>query len=178
VIAHRSIVAWGFKLSALLMGAPALIAFVFLTIEAIRLRQAAAPDGSHMLSVQTYGIAGLLTDFGVGMDHMFAAFAGLAAWLLGGLAVVALVVALVSVVIYLIGRGVGRAATWARFAGGALAVALALASFLAVTSLPHRLIAVPLPTFALALYTLWVLIWRFKGPTPGVPQHVTSDPSV
>jgi hypothetical protein len=169
LIAHRSIVAWGFKLSGLLAGVPALTAFVLLTIESIRLHQAAAPDGSHMLSVHTYGIAGLLTDFGVGLDHMFRAFAGLAAWLLAGLAVVALVMVLVAMVIYLVGRGVGRAATWARFVGAALAATLALTSALAATGVPHRLVAAPLLTFALGLYTLWALIWRFGEPDVGAP---------
>ena len=143
------------------MGAPALIAFIFLTIESIRLRQAAAPDGSHLVSVRAYGIAGLLTDFGVGIDHMFRAFAGVASWLMAAFAVVMVIGAVLAAGLFLIGRGIGRSAAWARYVGAAFAAAMAVMSALAATGAPHRLIAAPLLTFALGLYALWALIWRF-----------------
>jgi hypothetical protein len=73
-------------------------------------------------------------------------------------------IALWAALLYLIGLGVGRAALWARIVGGVFALGLALASLLAVTSLPPRLIALPLPAMAIALYTLWTLIWRFSPP--------------
>ena len=177
MIAHRSIVAWGFKLYALLTGAPALIASVFLTIESIRAHEAAAPDGAHLISVRTYGIAGLLTDFGVGVDHMFRAFAGFASWLLAGLAVVMLIGAIFSGGLFLIGRGIGRSAAWARFVGAAFAALLAVMSALAATGVPHRLVVAPLLTFALGLYTLWVLIWRFGAPDVVGPPSDTALPS-
>ena len=117
----------------MLVGAPAVAGCVAMTIGALDFQHAAAPDDSHMLSVHTYGIAGLLTDAGVGLDHMFGFFAGFAAWLLAALAVLALIVALVAVLIYLVGRGVGRKALWARIVGGpASRSALALMK-------PHRL---------------------------------------
>jgi len=164
LISHRSIVSIGFKVSGVLMGAPAVAGCVALMVAAVQLHQAAKPDGEHMLSVQSYGIAGLLTDAGVGLDHMFGFLAGLAGWLATGLAVAALMIALWAALLYLIGLGVGRAALWARIVGGVFALGLALASLLAVTSLPPRLIALPLPAMAIALYTLWTLIWRFSPP--------------
>ena len=163
VITHRSIVSLGYKLSGALVGAPAVIACVGLTIAAIDLHRAAAPDGAHMVSVRAYGLLGFLDDIGVGVDHTFGFLAGLAAWLIAGLAILALLVALWAGLVYLIGRGVGRGAMWARIVGGVFAICLALASFSAIFSLPHRLIAVALPPLALALYTLWVLIWRYRG---------------
>jgi hypothetical protein len=168
--AHRTIVAWGFKLTGLLVGVPSAGACGLMTIESMRAHQAAAPDDAHMISVHTYGIAGLLTDAGVGFDRLFGALAGLAAWAFGVLAVAALIAALWAALIYLIGRGVGRGATWARIAGGAFTLGLALVSFLAITSLPHRLMIAPLPLLALALYTLWTLIWRFGGAQAGPPR--------
>jgi hypothetical protein len=175
LIAHRSIVSIGFKASGILMGAPAIAACVALMVAAVQLHQAAKPDGEHMISIQTYGIAGLLTDAGVGLDHTFGFLAGLAGWLATGLAVVALTIALSALLLYLVGRGVGRAALWARIVGGALAFVLALASLLAFTSLPHRLIALPIPAMAIALYTLWTLIWRFKTPTLALAPEVAAD---
>jgi len=170
LITHRSIVSIGFKLSGVLVGAPAVAGCVALTIGALDFHHAAAPDGSHMVSVQTYGIAGLLTDAGVGLDHTFGFLAGLAAWLMAALAVLALIVALGAVLIYLIGRGVARRALWARIVGGMFAFGLALTSLIAFTSLPPRLMAAPLPAMAIALYTLWTLIWRFNDPALAAPQ--------
>jgi hypothetical protein len=175
LIAHRSIVSIGFKVSGVLMGAPAAAGCVALMVAAVQLHQAAKPDGEHLLSVERYGIAGLLTDAGVGLDHMFGFFAGLAGWLATGLAVVALMIALWALLLYLIGRGVGRAALWARIVGGVFALGLALASLLAFTSLPLRLIAVPILPMATALYTLWTLIWRFGAPTPALKPEVAPD---
>jgi len=174
LITHRSIVSIGFRLSGVLVGAPAVAACVALTLGALDLHHAAAPDGSHMVSVRTYGVAGLLTDAGVGLDHMFGFLAGLAAWLLAVLAVLALIVALGAVLIYLIGRGVGRKALWARIVGGLFAIGLALTSLIAFTSLPPRLMAAPLPAMAIALYTLWTLIWRFDEPTLAAPEAETA----
>jgi hypothetical protein len=170
LIAHRSIVSIGFKLSGVLVGAPAVAACVALAIGALDLQHDAAPDGSHMLSVHTYGIAGLLTDAGVGLDHVFGFFAGFAAWLLAALAILALIVALAGVLVYLVGRGVGRRALWARIVGGLFALGLALTSLIAFANLPPRLMAAPLPTMAIALYTLWTLIWRFNARTLAAPQ--------
>jgi hypothetical protein len=164
MMAHRSIVSLGFKVSGLVFGVPAVVGFVLLTAEAIVFRHAAKPDGQHMISVQKYGIAGLLNDAGVGVDRMFGALAGLAAWLFAGLAFAALLFSLWALLLYLVGRGVGRGATWARIVGGVLALGLTLASFLTFTSVPHRWMAAPLPVLALGLYTLWTLIWRFKTP--------------
>jgi hypothetical protein len=172
LIAHRSIVSIGFKLTGVLVGAPAIVACVALTIASLQLHDAAKPDGSHLISIHTYGVAGLLTDAGVGLDHMFGYLAGLAGWLAAVLAVVALMNALLALLIYLVGRGVGRRATWARIVGGAFAVGLALVSFVAFTNLPPRLMVAPLPPMAIALYTLWTLIWRFNAPLAAPPPTI------
>lgn len=176
MITHRSIVSIGFKLSGVLVGAPAVAGCVAMTIGALDFQHAAAPDGSHMISVHTYGITGLLTDAGVGLDHVFGFFAGFAAWLLAALAVLALIVALGALLIYLVGRGVGRKALWARIVGGLFALGLALTSLIAFANLPQRLIAAPLPAMAIALYTLWTLIWRFNEPPLAPPlAEATAD---
>lgn len=165
MIAHRSIVALGFKVSGLIVGVPAVAASVFLTIEAISLHRAAAPDGAHLISVRTYGLIGLMNDAAVGIDRVFGVLAGLAAWLLAGLAVVALFVALWAGLLYLVGRGVGRRALWARIVGGVFALILALANLLALTSLPdEKMDLPPLLLLGVGLYTLWTLIWRFDEP--------------
>ena len=185
MIAHRSIVSLGFKLSGVLAGIPAVVACVTLTVAAIQLHQAAVPDGRHMVSVRAYGFWGFLSDVGVGVDHMFGFLAGLAAWLVAGMAILALLVALWAALLYLIGRGVGRGAMWARIVGGAFALGLALVSLIAVINLPHRLIAAPLPALGLAIYTLWVLIWRFRSleavaltpqPTPALAPATEVSP--
>ncbi len=162
MIAHRSIVSIGFKVSGVLIGAPAVAACVALMVAAVQLHQAAKPDGAHLISIQTYGVTALLTDAGVGLDRMFGFLAGLAGWLAAALAVVTLMIALWAGLLYLIGRGVGRAALWARIVGGVFAAGLALTSLIAFANLPPRLIAAPLPAMAIALYTLWTLIWRFN----------------
>jgi hypothetical protein len=165
LIAHRSIVALGFKVSGLIVGVPAVAACVFLTIEAIWFHHAAAPDGSHLISVRTYGLIGLMNDAAVGIDRVFGVLAGLAAWLFAGLAVVALFIALWAGLLYLVGRGVGRRALWARIVGGVFALILALANLLALTSLPdEKMDLAPLLLLGVGLYTLWTLIWRFDEP--------------
>ena len=178
MIAHRTIVSLGFRISSLLLGIPATLAFAMLTIIAVDFRHAAAPDGAHAVSIHTYGLAGLLNNAAVGVDKLFGELSRLAEWLFGGLAIVALLIALQSVLLYLVGRGIGRKAVWARIVGGALALGLALVSLIVLASLPHRLMAAPLPLLALAGYTLWTLIWRYSE--PGViapPQAATGDVS-
>ena len=178
MIAHRTIVALGFKVSGLLVGVLATVACVFLTIEAIWFHHAAAPDGSHLISVRTYGLIGLMNDAAVGIDRVFGVLAGLAAWLFAALAVVALFVVVWAGLLYLVGRGVGRQAAWARIVGGGIALIMALANLLALTSLPDdKMDLPPLLLLGVSLYTLWTLIWRFNEPSVAALPPVAGTPT-
>jgi hypothetical protein len=175
LIAHRSIVSLGFRISSLLIGVPAVVALVGFTAIAIDFRHLGAPDSAHTISIHTYGIAGIMTDAAVWFDRLFGALSRLAEWLFVGLAIVALLVTLQAVLLFVVGRGIGRGAMWARIVGGLLAVGLAMLSFIAFASLPHRLMTAPLPLLALALYTLWTLIWRYKAPTAIAPPEAAAE---
>ena len=51
-------------------------------------------------------------------------------------------------------------------------------SLIALVSLPHRLMAAPLPLFALALYTLWTLIWRYNAPAVLAPPEAAAGGTI
>jgi hypothetical protein len=178
LISHRSIVGLGFKLASVVVGVPAAAGSLFCVVAAFQLHDAAVQAHStHPISVQKYGIVGLVTDAAVGVDRVFGFFAELGVWVMGALAVGALIFALCAALLYPVGRGVARQAPWARVVGVGLALMMALSSLLAFTSLPLRLAAAPLPAMALAIYTIWVLIWRFYGPgaTPAPTGESSSD---
>jgi hypothetical protein len=156
-----------------LVGVPAAAGSLFCVVGAFQLHDAAVQAHSaHPISVQKYGIVGLVTDAAVGVDRVFGFFAELGVWVLGALAVGALIFALCAALLYPIGSGVARQAPWARVVGVGLALIMALVSLLAFTSLPPRLAVTPLPTMALAIYTIWVLIWRFDAPAVAAAPRV------
>ncbi len=161
MVAHRSIIAWGFKTAAGLIGAPAAIAGVGLALDAMALHRLAAPDHSSMLSIQKYGLVGLLNNGAVGVNHVLGPLSGLAAWALGVLATLAFAALFIAIILFLIGRGLARGAAWARIIGVLAMAALLFMSVEVFSVTPHGLAAAPGLLIAGSLYAIWALIWRF-----------------
>jgi hypothetical protein len=77
------------------------------------------------------------------------------------LAVTSLVVLLFALVLHVTGRGLFRHATWARIAAGVISIAVILFFYGMLFVLPRDLLVVPGLFIGAALYTLWVLGWRY-----------------
>ncbi len=165
--AHLQIVSGEFRIAGLLLGVPSTIAFVALIYTVIDLRSTPAlpRDDSQYLDIDKYGLVGLLNNGVKGIGDVIgtpiAFAAGAAMWLIVALAIASLVAALFAVLLYFVGRGVRRRATWARFVGIILTTGFLLISILALTSLRRDLASVAVLPVGLSLYTLWVLGWRF-----------------
>lgn len=162
MIAHRSIIAWAFKAAAGLIGIPSAIAGVGLALDAMALHRLAAPDHSHMLSIQKYGLVGLLNNGAVGVNHVLGALSGLAAWALGVLATLAFAALLAAIILFLIGRGLAQGAAWARVVSVLALAVILLVSVEVLFITPHAMILAPALLIAGALYAIWALIWRFE----------------
>jgi predicted outer membrane lipoprotein len=158
---HRVIVATGFRVAGWLLGVPSLLAFLALTASVFELHQMAATGRASYLDIKTYGLVGLLANGAAGLDNFVQFLAGVGAWVAAALAILAFVAALGSVLVYVIGRGVGRRATWARILGGLVSLGVLLFT-VGVWSLVGRDAApVACAVCGVSLYSLWVLGWRF-----------------
>jgi len=159
---HRLIVARGFRIAGLGLGAPSLLAAIGFGIGAV-MAGALPPDPKpEYLDVQTYGLVGLLSNAATGVGGVLSFLNALAGWVFGLLAVLALAAALFCGLLYLVGRGLGASAAWARFVAVAITTLLSLNGLLAFALLrgPARLAdAALLAAFA---YVLWALVWRFR----------------
>jgi uncharacterized membrane protein (DUF2068 family) len=162
---HRLIVAGGFRVAGWVLGLPALLAAIWLGVGAFTFTHLPA-EASPYLSVQRYGLVGLLTNSAHAAASALVFLGHLAGWLLGMLAVLALFTALFGVLLELTGRGLWRAAAWAR----ALAIVICAIGLLnglgALALLPRGAAMADGVMIAIEAYALWVLGWRFADPPP------------
>jgi hypothetical protein len=70
-------------------------------------------------------------------------------------------VLLLAALLYLIGRGIGHHATWARVLAMLTCLGLMLVSCSLAAVMERNLAPLAVVPIGLSLYTLWVLIWRF-----------------
>lgn len=166
---HRLIVARGFRIAGLGLGAPSLLATIGFGIGAF-MAAAHPPDPKpEYLDVQTYGLVGLLSNAATGVGGVLSFVNALAGWVFGLLAALALAAALFCGLLYLVGRGLKASAGWARIVGVLLMALLSLNALLAFAIVrgPARLVDAAL--LAALAYVLWALVWRFGKPIASGP---------
>jgi hypothetical protein len=160
---HRLIVARGFRIAGLVIGAPSLLTAIALGAGAFLAGSGSGHRPQH-LDVSTYGLVGILSNAADGVGGVLSFLNGLAAWAFGLLAVLALLTALLAGVLYLVGRGLKASRPWARGLGIAMMALLtfhSLVGFALMRGGPRLLDGLVL---AAAVYALWVLGWRFRDP--------------
>lgn len=156
---NREIVAWGFRIGGWLLGVPSLVALV--TVIAGLFVPRPAPDKSPYLDVQTYGVAGLLTNGAKGVGKALDGLGGFLSWVEWALAIGLSASLGLAVVLYFTGRGIARHATGAGVVGIGLSAIFLLVWLTILMSLPRGgAMAVPAVGMALSLYAIWVLVWR------------------
>jgi hypothetical protein len=162
MISHLLIVAIGFRLTGLLLGIAAIAELVELVDTALMLRKLPPPDNDAPLDISTYGLVGLLNNGArVVGKGMYAFLTGPGSWLITLLTVVMLIVLLLAALLYLVGRGIGHHATWARVLAMLMCLGLMLVSCSLAAVMERNLAPLAVVPIGLSLYTLWVLIWRF-----------------
>jgi hypothetical protein len=161
MIRHLLIVAIGFRLTGILLGAASIAALVDLADTALLLRRTPPPEIGPPLDIKTYGLVGLLSNSARGIGFGLHALAGVLSILVMIMLAAAVFALLLALLLYLTGRGIGQQATWARVVAILLSLSLALASgaIMAVMRRDHAAFATL--AIGLSLYSLWVLIWRF-----------------
>jgi hypothetical protein len=158
---HRLIVAYGFRIAGWAVGGPSALAAIALGAGALVVGARPA-DHAASLSVTTYGLAGLLSNAANGVGGVLSFLGGIAAWLLGLLAVAALLAALFGALLYVLGRGLRASAGWARILAIALTAAAMPIGLLALAVLEGGTRLVDVTILAALAYALWALGWRFK----------------
>jgi hypothetical protein len=159
---HLPIVALGLRIAGWIVGAPSLLATLYLGWGVFVLRQAPPTDASAPLDIKTHGLVALL-EYGVrGLVKMFELFAGAATWILAALTIAALTSTLAGVMLYLAGRGIAHHATWARILAILIFLGLLPLALGALSVLPRLLLPVGWLLIGASLYSLWVLVWRFN----------------
>jgi hypothetical protein len=159
---HLPIVALGLRIAGWIIGAPSFLLTLYLGGGLFGFRQAPPTDVSAPLDIKTYGLIALLDNGARGIARMFEFFAGAATWILTALTLVSLTSTLVGVILYLAGRGVAHHATWARIFAILIFLALLPVALGALSVLPRLLLPVGWLLIGSALYSLWVLVWRFN----------------
>ena len=159
---HLPIVALGLRIVGLVIGAPSFLAALYLGWGVFVFRQAPPTDGSAPLDIKTYGLIALLENGVRGLVKMFEFFAGAATWILTALTIASLTSTLGGVMLYLAGRGVAHHATWARILAILIFLGLLPVALCALSVLPRPLLPIGWLLIGAALYSLWVLVWRFN----------------
>ena len=162
MIDHRIVVSWIFRIGALLIGIPALVALfeilmvVFMGAEIVQ-RSPTYP----WLDIQKYGIVGMVWNSGEFVKVMFQMLAGLGV-VLAIILSIALIFAIVfAILFFFTGIGVARRADWARVMGIVLS-AICVVSWLGGLRGDHVIdIAFAAAAEAVAVYAIWVLGWRY-----------------
>jgi hypothetical protein len=162
MVSHLLVVAFGFRLTGLLLGIAAVAALVDLADTALMLRRLPPPEAGAPLDVGTYGLVGLLANVARGVGKAGYAFlTGPGAWFIELLIVVALMTLLLAALLYFTGRGVGHHATWARIVAIGMSIGLTMVSCSVAALMERNVAPLAVVPIGLSLYTLWVLIWRF-----------------
>lgn len=158
---HVSIVAAGFRFSGFLVGAPSALSLIGAVAAAIVLQFRPAPDASKPLDIKTYGLVGLLNNGARAVNHGVNALLGAAEVFCLFLAAASLAVVLFAVLLWFIGRGLGRRMLWARIGASLLCAVLTLISALALTSVSRGGEPVAALFLGVWLYALWALLFRY-----------------
>lgn len=164
---HLSIVALELRVAGWLLGAPAMLSALSLTVGAFVLRPGPAVDLSHNLDIKTYGLVGLLENGMRGVAKTLEFLTGAAAWAFAALAVVSLAVLLVAAILYLTGRGIDHHATWARIVAILIFLGSLPIAWGALFLLPRLLVLFDSLLIGALIYSLWALICRFNEAGPG-----------
>jgi len=160
---HRLIVARSFRIAGVVIGLPSSLAALGLTVGAF-LAGSGSGHKPQYLDISTYGIAGLISNAANGVGGVLSFLNGVAAWVFGLMAVLAVATALFGGLLYLVGRGLRASRPWARGLGIAMMALLtfhSLVGFALLRGGPRLLDGLIL---AGAIYALWVLGWRFRAP--------------
>jgi hypothetical protein len=102
---------------------------------------------------------------------MLSVLDGVARWMLGLLAILALIAALFAGLLYLIGRGLKASATWARVLAGLVSAVALLKGAGALAYLPRGSAIADGVAMAGFVYVLWVLVWKFADPATGTSRN-------
>jgi hypothetical protein len=173
---HRLIVAAGFRIAGWVIGIPALLASIGLGVGAVLL--GGGPSKTPYLDDGKYGLVGMLTNGVHAVVDVITFIGAMAGLFLAILAVLAAVIALFAVLLYLIGRGLRVAATWARVAGLIVAAVLMLNAAIALSLLNRGGEIVDAVVIAGLAYAFWTLIWRFVDPpSPARTSPADSAPN-
>jgi hypothetical protein len=169
MVNQRMIVAWMFRIGALLFGVPALIGLIDIIANLILLERIAPHiQPGQPLDIQKYGIVGMLADGGnlIGLMLSFVAGLGILAAIL--LATVLTILIAVSSLFFFTGNGVARRADWAKVMGIVLS-ALCLLFWLGGLHAAQNGDAdvtstiVTATGIAASAYAIWVLGWRYTA---------------
>jgi hypothetical protein len=160
---HRLIVARGFRIAGLAIGAPALLAALALTVGAF-LAGSGSGHRPEYLDISTYGLVGLISNAANGVGGILSFLNGVAAWAMGLLAVLAIAAALFAGLLYLVGRGLSASKGWARVTAIAMTAVMTFHSLVALALLRGGARLVDAVVLAALGYALWALIWRFGAP--------------
>ena len=160
---HRLIVAKGFRIAGLAVGAPAALAALAVGAGAF-VTGSESSQKPHDLDISTYGIAGLISNAANGAGSVLSFLNGVAAWAMGLLAVLAIAAALFAGLLYLVGRGLSASKGWARVTAIAMTAVMTFHSLVALALLRGGARLVDAVVLAALGYALWALIWRFGAP--------------
>jgi len=169
---HRLIVAAGFRIAGWVVGVPALLASIGLGVGAFLLSD--QPSKTPYLDDKTYGLLGVLTNGVHAVVDVIGFIGAMAGLVLAVLAVLGVLVALFAVLLYLIGRGLRVAATWARVAALVVVAILMLNAAIALSLLSRGGEIADAALMAGLAYGLWTLIWRFADP-PSSAHMIPAD---
>jgi hypothetical protein len=162
MVNQRMIVAWMFRIGAILIGVPALLGLIQLIASVFMVYRIAQPVSDlHALDIQKYGLVGMLWDSGAFLGVIFQMLAGL-----GIIVAILISIALVSAIAFAIlffftGNGVARRADWAKVMGIVLSAMCLLFWLSGLLNAQHADIAVAAVGVVLSAYAIWVLGWRY-----------------
>ncbi len=154
------IVANFFRAVGLLLGSGAIVLLVMFGGSLFDLNRP-PPDPSHPLSVQTYGIVGLIQNGAIGLSKMLGFLGEVGLWVGVLMTVVSVVLLIVAIILFVTGSGVAAHAGWARVVAAFFSLLVLLLSAIVMVNLPRGEMIVPGVIAAAALYTIWVLGWRY-----------------
>jgi hypothetical protein len=163
VINHRIIVSWIFRIGALLIGIPALVAlfevlmFLFLGAEIVQ-----HSPSYPWLDIQKYGIVGMVWNSGEFVKVMFQLLAGLGVVIAIFLSIALIFAIVLAILFFFTGIGVARRADWARVMGIVLSAICVVCWLNGLRGGEHLTdIAFAAAAEAIAVYSIWVLGWRY-----------------
>jgi hypothetical protein len=158
-VRHLSIVANTFRVLGVIVGVPAIVAFVILAWFWLSPHLAPAPAAgdAHV----TYDLSGFIAAASRSLGALFGVLDDFARWIAGVLALASFCIASFATGLFFAGRGLLRHRLWARVVGALFTLGLLLVSFGAVMILDRSWAIDVAPMIAFCVYALWVLGWRF-----------------